>query len=69
MLFEYDGKIYIKPLVNKIVEVEVSKKGNEYDIKPAKKMIYITEDIQKKMIPITKEDAVKKSKKSLEIGM
>lgn len=69
MLYEYDGKTYIKPLVNKMVEVEVSKKGNEYDIKPTKNMVYITEDVKKKMNAISKEDVVKKSKKPLDVGM
>lgn len=69
MLYEYDGKTYIKPLVNKMVEVEVSKKGNEYDIKPKKNMVYITEDVKKKMNAISKEDVVKKSKKPLDVGM
>lgn len=67
MLYEYNGKIYVKPLVNKIVEVEVSKKGNEFDIKPTDKMLYLTEDIKKDMISVTNEQAAKlqeKTKKS-----
>lgn len=67
MLYEYNGKIYVKPLVNKIVEVEVSKKGNEFDIKPTDKMLYLTEDIKKNMISVTNEQAAKlqeKTKKS-----
>jgi predicted GIY-YIG superfamily endonuclease len=69
MLYEYDGKTYIKPLVNKMVEVEVSKKGKEYDIKPTKNMVYITEDVKKKMNAISKEDVLKKANKPLDIGM
>jgi hypothetical protein len=69
MLYEYDGKTYIKPLVNKMVEVEVSKKGKEYDIKPTKNMVYITEDVKKRMNAISKEDAAKKSNKPLDVGM
>jgi hypothetical protein len=66
MLYEYDGKTYIKPLVNKMVEVEVSKKGKEYDIKPTKNMVYITEDAKKRMNAISKEDAAKKANKPLD---
>ena len=66
MLYEYDGKTYIKPLVNKMVEVEVSKKGKEYDIKPTKNMVYITEDVKKRMNAISKEDAAKKANKPLD---
>lgn len=63
MLYEYNGKIYVKPLVNKIVEVEVSKKGNEFDIKPTDKMLYLTEDIKKDMISVTNEQAAKLQEK------
>lgn len=66
MLYEYDGKTYIKPLVNKMVEVEISKKGKEYDIKPTKNMVYITEDVKKRMNAISKEDAAKKANKPLD---
>lgn len=69
MLYEYDGKTYIKPLVNKMVEVEISKKGKEYDIKPTKNMVYITEDVKKRMNAISKEDAVKRPKEPLDVGM
>jgi hypothetical protein len=69
MLYEYDGKTYIKPLVNKMVEVEISKKGKEYDIKPTKNMVYITEDVKKRMNAISKEDAAKKANKPLDVGM
>lgn len=64
MLYEYNGGIFIKPLVNKIVEVIISKKGDEYDIKPTKKFMYLTPDIQKQMVQITIEEADKKYGKS-----
>lgn len=68
MLYKYNGKIYVKPLVNKIVEVTVEKKGNEYNVKPEKEAIYLTPEIKEKMAEISIEDAYKsKSKSSIEM--
>lgn len=68
MLYRYNGKIYVKPLVNKIVEVTVEKKGDEYNIKPAKEFIYLTPEIKSKMVEISVEEAAKsKNKSSLEL--
>ena len=64
MLYEYNGKIYVKPLVNKIVEVTVTKKGDEYDVKPGDKFKYITPEIQKEMVQTTVEEAYKRNSKS-----
>lgn len=64
MLYKYNDKIYVKPLVNKIVEVNITKKGDEYDIQPNKDFTYITPDIKKKMIEITVEDAYKMKNKA-----
>lgn len=53
MLYEYNKKIYIKPLVNKVAEVKVSKKGNSYDIEQTGDIIYITHEMKKAMVEIT----------------
>ena len=64
MLYEYNGKIYIKPFSNKIVEVEVTKKGTEFDVKPTNEGKVLTPEIIKKMSEITLENAFKKANKS-----
>lgn len=71
MLYEYNGKIYIKPLVNKIAEVKISKKGDEYDIQPTGKIIYITDEIKKEWTPVSKKNAyeLQKSIKSNKIDL
>jgi hypothetical protein len=65
MLYEYDRKIYIKPLVNKIVEVKVEKKGNDYDIKPTEEVTYLTDKIKKWMVSITPKQAYEVQAKSM----
>ena len=71
MLYEYNGKIYIKPLVNKIAEVKISKKGDAYDVQPTGKIIYITDEIKNEWTPVSKEDAyeLQKSIKSNKIDL
>lgn len=65
MLYEYDGKFYIKPLINKVAEVKVSKKENNYevDLIDKNKLIYITKQMEDKMSELTPEEAYKKSNK------
>ena len=64
MLYEYDGKIYIKPFSNKIVEVEVIKKGEEFEIKPLKGIKRLTPEIKENIKEITLENAYKKAHKA-----
>ena len=64
MLYEYNGKIYVKPFSNKIVEVEIEKKGNEYDVKATKNVVEITSIIQKKLAEISLDNAFRKLHKS-----
>jgi len=64
MLYEYNGKIYIKPFSNKIVEVEIIKKGNEYNVKPLKEIKKLTQEIREKMSEITLENAYKRISKT-----
>lgn len=66
MLYKYNGKIYIKPFINKIVEVDITKKDKNYDVKPAKEYIHLTPEIREQLVGITLEEAYKeKNKKDL----
>lgn len=59
MLFKYNGKIYIKPFANKIVEVRVSKRENGYDVEPTNRSVELTKDIENQLISISVEEAAK----------
>lgn len=62
MLYEYDGKFYIRPLVNKVAEVKITKKGNNYEVDLVEKnnLIYISNQMKDKMVEILPEEAYKK---------
>ena len=60
MIYEYKGKFYVRPFSNKIVEVEITKKGNEYDVKATSNVVMITPEVQKTMGEIAIEEAYKK---------
>lgn len=62
MLYEYNGKFYVKPFSNKLVEVEVSKKGNEYDVKATKKVVEIRPEIRNKIVGISLKEAYEKKR-------
>lgn len=64
MLYELNGKIYIKPFVNKIVEVKVSKEDNEIVFTPTNVVLYITPEIKEKLVPVSNEDAYRIASKS-----
>ena len=64
MLFELNGKIYIKPFVNKIVEIKVTKEDDQIIFEPTDKVLYITPEIKEKMVSISNEDAYKIYSKS-----
>lgn len=67
MLFEYNGKIYVKPFSNRLVEVEVSKSGNEYNVKATKRIVELTKEIKAKVSTISLEQAYKvQNKKKME---
>lgn len=63
MLYEYNGKIYIKPFSNKMVEVEITKNENGYDVKPTKKNVEVTPEIKEKIVEISLKDAYAKTRK------
>lgn len=64
MLYEYNRKIYIKPFSNKMVEVEISKSENEYNVKPTKKFVEITSEIREKIVEISLKNAYTKTRKT-----
>ena len=63
MLYQYNGKTYIKPFSNKLVEVEITKSENGYDVKPTKENVEITPEIKEKIVEISLKDAYWKNRK------
>lgn len=69
MLYIYGGKIYIKPLENRLVEVNITKRGNEYNVEPTERKVELNDKIRNDLFSITLERAyeiqngVKTSKK------
>lgn len=63
MLFRYENKVYIKPFADKLVEVKVTKRGNEYNIEPSNKKIIITSKIAGELYSIPIEEAYKMQNK------
>lgn len=59
MLYVYNGKVYVRPFDNKLVEVKISKKGQEYDVKATEKTLEINDEIKSKLVSISLEDAYK----------
>lgn len=68
MLYFYKGKIYVKPFENKIVEVEVSKEGNNFDVKSTGKTVEINRNDVAEMTTLTTEEAYKKLNKEKNQG-
>lgn len=63
MLYQYNGKIYVKPFSNRLVEVEISKKDNEYDAKATGRIVELTPEIKEKIVEISLKDAYAKTRK------
>lgn len=59
MLYMFRDKIYVKPFDNKIVEVSITKKNNEYDVKAEKSPLELTSKELKELVSITLENAYK----------
>jgi hypothetical protein len=57
MLYVYEGKVYIRPFDYKMVEVKVSKKGNEYNVEATEKEVELNQEIRNKTFEITIEKA------------
>lgn len=64
MLFRYENKVFIKPFADKLVKVDVTKKGNEYDVKATKEIVVITPEINEKLYSISLEEGYKMSNKT-----
>lgn len=64
MLYVYGNKVYIKPLQGKLIEVTVTKKGNDYNVEATKNKIEINQDIKDKLNTITVEKAYKMTNRS-----
>ena len=59
MLYEYKGKVYVKPFDNKIVEVTIKKDvKNGFDVQATKNVI-IEDNIGTKLVSISTEEAYK----------
>lgn len=57
MLFRYGNKVYVRPFANKMVEVNIIKKGSEYDVQPTNNKVEITSEIENELYSITIEEA------------
>ena len=64
MLFRYENKVYIKPFADRIVKVDITKKGKEYDVKATKDIVVITPEVNNKLYSISLEEAYKMSNKT-----
>ena len=57
MLYEYEGKVYVRPYDNKIVEVTIYKDINgDYDVKATENII-VDDNISSKLKSISTESA------------
>lgn len=57
MLYLYNGKVYVRPVTNKIVEVDIKKELNgNYDVQPTKNVI-VRDDLDKVLTSIALEKA------------
>lgn len=57
MLYIYEGKVYVKPFDHKMVEVNVTRKGNEYNVEATEKWVYLDDEIKKNLYDISVEKA------------
>ena len=57
MLYVYNGKIYVRPFVNKMVEVDIKKGiGENYNVLPTKNVI-VDDNLDTKITSISLEKA------------
>ena len=69
MLYEFNEKFYVKPFSNKLVEVDIEKANDGLQLVPTSKIIFLTPEIQKKLVQVTIEHAYEKISKSHKISM
>lgn len=57
MLYLYNGKIYVRPFVNKMVEVDIKKGiGEDYNVIPTNNVV-VDDNLDSKIISISLENA------------
>lgn len=66
MLYQYNGKIYVRPFSNKIIEVKVEKEGEGYNVVALPKYVYLDTFIASQLVAISIEDAYKMMNKPIE---
>lgn len=59
MLYLFNEKVYVKPFSNMIVEVEITKKNDEYDVKATNKKIELNEEQKDALVAIELAEAYK----------
>lgn len=69
MIYEFNGKFYVRPFSNKLVEVEITKKDGEFDVKATPKEIMLNNEIQSKMAEVTLEYAYEKLNRGKKASM
>jgi len=70
MLYKHDGKLYIKPVANKLVEVKVEKTKDGFDVKAVEggETLVVDKSQFAKMSQITPEEVVKEKNKGNIMG-
>lgn len=64
MLYIYKNKIHIRPYANKMAEVEIEKKDNDYNIKVVGELVGLDDKEMKKIVPIDIHNAYEYVEKS-----
>lgn len=67
MLYQYNGKIYVRPFSNKIIEVKVEKKGEEYNVVALPRYILIDNVIATQLVAISVEKAYREMNKVVDV--
>lgn len=63
-LFRYKGKVYVRPFVNKIIEVIVEKnKDGSFNVKATNNKVELTKEVSNELYSIPIEEAYKMQNK------
>lgn len=57
MLYIYKGKIYVKPLENRMVEVKIARVGREYNVVATQKKVELDDNMKSEIVSISLEEA------------
>lgn len=63
MVYELNNKFYLKPLVNKIIEVKIVKTSSGFELKTVGKLIFIKNEDKEKLSEISIKSAYDKQNK------